>query len=204
MEMKERNYMNTKVTMILPFVVDEINQQHKQAMIDKFIYDRIDRKGQLKGNPDRPVYNTSYDDPEYKSIICNKFINLIKDNFDNLDHQINEVMPWIYVQNNIHYKSEWHNHDRTSTINAVFYIDPPKDGGELCISYPPVLGNVVMVKPEVNKIYIFPYWLYHKPMPQKDSHWRISVNLEYHCSPRPIIKGETEEDLQKADERFII
>ena len=28
--------------MILPFVVDEINQQHKQAMIDKFIHDRIE------------------------------------------------------------------------------------------------------------------------------------------------------------------
>ena len=175
---------NLRLVMVFPFVVDEINQQHKHAMIDKFIYDRIEGDQTNKG------YNTPYDDPEYKSIICNKFINLIKDNFDNLDHQINDVKPWIYAQNNIHYKSKWHNHYSTSTINAVFYIDPPKDGGELCISYPPAPGNVVMVKPEVNKIYVFPYWLYHKPMPQKDSDWRISVNLEYHCRTRPIVKGE--------------
>ena len=57
--------------MILPFVVDEINQQHKQAMIDKFIHDRIENNQTFRGN------NTSYDDPEYTSIISNKFLNLI-------------------------------------------------------------------------------------------------------------------------------
>jgi len=170
--------------MILPFVVDEINQQHKQAMIDKFIHDRIENNQTFRGN------NTSYDDPEYTSIISNKFLNLIKDNFDNLGDQINEVELWIYVQNNIHHRTGWHNHATTSTINAVYYIDPPKDGGEIQFFYPRGDEKELTVKPEVDKIYIWPYWLYHRVLPQKDSSWRISVNLEYYCKTRPIIKSK--------------
>ena len=49
-------------------------------------------------------------------------------------------------------------------------------------------GKPTTINPIPNKIYIFPYWMDHRPLPQKDSEWRISVNVEYKCNMRPIVR----------------
>ena len=76
----------------------------------------------------------------------------------------------------------FHNHQNTATINATFFIDPPRIGGEMAF----LMGDEkYLLKPKINKIYLSPYWIYHSPLPQKDDKIRISVNLEYFCQSRP-------------------
>ena len=85
----------------------------------------------------------------------------------------------------MHSNNVWHTHVSTSSINAVYYIDPPKQGGGLSLRY---LGEETIIQPEPNILYIFPYWFEHKPEPQEDEDWRISINIEYMCNLRPIVK----------------
>ena len=163
--------------LVKDFEFDELNQAHKSKMIEKFKHDKID-------NDFEKGYNTLYDDPAYTSIISRGFLELIDREFTVSD-SVNPIRTWIYVQNNIRSNNVWHNHVNTSTINAVFYIDPPQEGGELQL----LLNNTIhSVKPEKNKIYIFPYWMDHRPSSQVDPEWRISVNIEYMCLKRPILK----------------
>lgn len=164
--------------LIKDFEFDDLNQAHKSKMIEKFKYDKID-------NDSGGGYNTLYDDPAYTSIIKNSFLEIIEEEFV-ISDPVNPIKTWIYVQNNIRSNNVWHNHVDTSTINAVFYIDPPKKGGELQL----LLNNTIhSVKPQKNKIYIFPYWMDHRPSSQDDPEWRISVNIEYMSLKRPILKS---------------
>tara|TARA_Y100000114_G_scaffold100901_1_gene94023 strand:- start:2318 stop:2857 length:540 start_codon:yes stop_codon:yes gene_type:complete len=171
---KLENYL-----LIKDFMFDDLNQKHKSKMIEKFKKDVID-------NPDeKKIYsNTLYEDPTYTSIISNSFLKIIEKEFTVSDIT-NPIRTCIYVQNNNISSNVWHNHVNTSTINAVFYIDPPQHGGELQL----LLSNICYsIKPQKNKIYIFPYWMDHRPTPQIDTEWRISVNIEYMCNARPILK----------------
>ena len=127
-------------------------------------------------------YNVIYDN----EILCKKvttaFHNIVHDEFLVTD-QIDTTKLWNYVQNNEHSICVNHNHVRTTTINAVFYVNPPAEGGGL--EY--ILDDGVhYLQPKPNKLYVMPYWLYHKPTPQKDEDWRISFNIEYKCMARPV------------------
>ena len=98
-----------------------------------------------------------------------------------------------YIQNNELYTSYYHNHHKlTSSITGVFYLDPPKEGGELSflINPDPALGSPkeILIKPIKNKLYLFPYWLYHKPLPQKDENYRVCFNWAYGSHKRPVSK----------------
>ena len=142
--------------LIKDFMFDDLNQKHKSKMIEKF----------------------------KKDVIDNSFLKIIEKEFTVSDIT-NPIRTCIYVQNNNISSNVWHNHVNTSTINAVFYIDPPQHGGELQL----LLSNICYsIKPQKNKIYIFPYWMDHRPTPQIDTEWRISVNIEYMCNARPILK----------------
>ena len=162
--------------MSVPFEVDEINQAYKGDMIKKFIHDKIENNS--KG------YNTSFDDPVYTNTIKNKFLKVIKDKFWVSD-LLGEFKTWIYVQNNQYYSSVWHNHVTSSTINAVYYINPPETGGELELM---MNAQVYKFKPRINYLYLFPYWMEHRPAVQESSDWRISVNIEYLCVQRAVVK----------------
>ena len=73
----------------------------------------------------------------------------------------------------------------SSTINAVFYLSLPKDGGGIQFIYQ---GEHLTLQPQINKIYLFPYWLQHRPLPQEDADYRICFNLQYMCKMRPVHK----------------
>ena len=160
-----------------PFDFNELNKIHKSHMVEKFKKDKINEE-YVNG------YNTIYDDDAYTSIISKAFLNIVEKNFI-VSSLTRPIKTWIYVQNNVHSNNVWHTHVSTSSINAVYYIDPPKRGGGLSLRY---LGEETIIRPEPNMLYIFPYWLEHKPEPQKDEDWRISVNIEYMCDSRPIVK----------------
>ena len=104
----------------------------------------------------------------------------------------------IYIQNNINNTSFYHNHIneyQTSSISGVFYTDPPKDGGEISFlvnpDNHPDSPKEIIIKPKQNKLYLFPYWIFHKPLPQKDEEYRICFNWVHGSPTRPIHKLET-------------
>lgn len=162
---------------ILDFDFEELNKIHKPKMLEKFKYDKID-------NNVGSGYNTLYDDEEYTSVISKSFEKVIREEFE-VSEKLKPIQIWIYCQNDNYFNCVWHNHANTSTINAVFYIDPPsqEEGGGIQHSY----GGVnYITNPEKNKIYLFPYWMDHRPLPQSSEEWRVCVNLEYFCKERPI------------------
>ena len=163
---------------IKDFNFDELNQIHKSKMIEKFVKERIETKDTVQG------YNIEYYDEAYTSIISKKFLEIIQEEF-NVSEKLNPIQTWVYAQNNRHGNHVWHNHANTSSVNAVYYIDPPAELGGLQLS---LSGRDHTIKPETNKLYLFPYWMEHRPLPQESRDWRVSINLEYLCLQRPIYK----------------
>ena len=164
---------------IRDFNFEELNRIHKPKMLAKFKHDKIDNKIGAG-------YNTLYDDEEYTKIISEAFEKVIHENFE-VSEKLKPIQTWIYCQNDEHFNCVWHNHANTSTINAVFYIDPPQalEGGGIQHLFE---GENCITNPENNKIYMFPYWMDHRPMPQLSEEWRVCVNLEYFCKERPVWK----------------
>jgi hypothetical protein len=93
----------------------------------------------------------------------------------------------LYIQNHIQSTSFYHNHLSPSSISGVFYLDPPQEGGEIIFSINPGSEEII-IKPKKNKLYLFPYWLNHTPLPQKDEKYRVCFNWIYGSSIRPVHK----------------
>ena len=93
-----------------------------------------------------------------------------------------------YSQNDKSGTSEFHTHIKANLITGLTYIDPPNknEGGELEIWDFPY--NPIKITPEKNIVYFFPSWLVHRPLPQKSSLTRISINWGYDSYTRPIHK----------------
>ena len=108
--------------LIKDFEVNDLNKLHKSRMIEKFIKEKIETKDFSQG------YNIEYYDEAYTSIISKKFLEIVHEEF-NVSEKLNPIQTWIYVQNNKHSNNVWHNHVNTSSINAVYYIDPPAEFG---------------------------------------------------------------------------
>ena len=158
------------------FNVHELCKEHKAKMVSLY----------LKKRKKVPIgaMNEEYCNKDFIKAISKKWIEAVHQNFI-VGPLCKPIRTWIYVQNDKNNVVALHNHISTSTINGVFYIDPPKEGGETQFLF---YGKKFIIKPEINKIYFWPYWLEHTPLSQKDHKWRISVNMEYYCRERPIVK----------------
>jgi hypothetical protein len=77
------------------------------------------------------------------------------------------------------------------TICGVMYLDLPRIGGEIeFIEYPDRgENNPIKIKPQEDKIYLFPSWLYHRPLPHISPITRICINFGYVSNSRPILKN---------------
>jgi len=134
-----------------------------------------------------------------------------------LDHPICEIMQppleeivethfWVgpkigrygfraYIQNNQISTMALHTHIHIpGAISGVFYYNVPKEGGELLFKYlegekwKNEGGFEKKVKVKENKIYLFPMWLPHTPLPQNDSEYRICFNWAYPSNIRAVDK----------------
>lgn len=93
----------------------------------------------------------------------------------------------VYVQNNKENVSFLHAHAYNSgTLAAVFYVDPPKKGGELLFT--DTNSFEFKLHPQPNKLYVFPTWLFHKPLPQQDENYRLCFNWAYGGNIKPVHK----------------
>jgi len=177
------------------FIISDIVAEHKDKMLAKFIDDKIDNE-RGKG------YNTDYGDKNFDREIAKRFIRAIDDNFivdrDRIvEHDgyfgtlvngnFQPIRSWLYCQNNVHNNSVAHTHINTSSINAVTYIDVPNDGGALELD---IMGEKTYLKPTDDRIYFFPYWVVHRPLPQTDEKWRLCINLEFFDEKRPVRKKD--------------
>ena len=148
------------------FPILSIVKPHINSILNQFfeLKDKMIEKG---------INNVPIMDENLASILDNKFSKVIENNYDIGDSFISTVRPAIYVQNNKDFKSDLHNHIDTTSITAVTYINPPKgsDGGEIEFPHPPTENYVI--QPTEGRLYVFPGWLYHRPLKQNNEDWRI-------------------------------
>lgn len=165
----------------IPFEIDTLNQKYKQQMLDQFsAYEKLQQQGLASINN----INCEFVQPVYTRIIHRLWCHTVHSLFD-VDTQIGTTRCWIAVQDHNKKFRPWHNHAKTATINAVFYCDPPSQGGELALWF---LNQEHRIPVQSNRLYIFPYWMEHRALPQTSQWSRISINTEYLCRSRPVVK----------------
>lgn len=157
----------------LPYI-DDIKKQWEE----KFDEDRIE--GQK-------TYNVIYENPKLQKLVEDKFLQIIY-NYYVTEPSFYPIELNLYIQNQNSY-SYYHNHLKNASLTATFYLALPEKGGELSF----LIGDqYINLKPQLDKIYVFPGWLYHAPLPQEDNMDRICFNLEYFSLQKPLHKNTHE------------
>jgi len=91
---------------------------------------------------------------------------------------------WGYCSNSDDYNSYWHDHIKSSTINAVYYINiPPNSNGPLFFRIPKNNNEyeIFSYHPKNYDLLIFPNYLEHKPIPPSSEEYRVCINMEIIC-----------------------
>ena len=95
---------------------------------------------------------------------------------------------WANVYNKNNFKTNLHNHIRTSSINAIYYLKLPKDmleneGGLIVV--PSGSREELLFLPEEQDLLIMPNYILHEPQYHSSLDYRIAVNMEI-CINQPI------------------
>ena len=124
--------------------------------------------------------------PRIKNVISDTFV------FDWWTTKDPDIFFHIYVQDNEKYDSAWHCHLRGQpnlldpSIVGCLYIDPPQTPSFEFAVTPEIIQKVAVEK---DKLYIFPSWLQHRPIPQTSPTTRISICWGVISKNRPILKS---------------
>lgn len=95
--------------------------------------------------------------------------------------ETNKKTCWANLSNTNFYLANIHNHERTATVNGVYYFNMPSNcGGELDF-YNNNQEIIQTFVPEQSQLIIFPGSLYHKNRYCNSNDFRISINLEILC-----------------------
>ena len=139
--------------------------------------DRMIKK--VDDNPPPPnTFYVYFDEKDFDEKYQSIFLNLIHKYYV-VDNNWNKNGFGIYKQTQSNNVSAFHSHIDNNTITAVTYIDPPiaNEGGGLEI-FDPQRGFVI-IQPVKDRIYFFPSWMIHRPLPQSSNITRISINWGY-------------------------
>lgn len=120
------------------------------------------------------------DHDEFFLNLYKKFFDDCKKNFNFIISNYNKQVCWAYISTKDLFAEVWHHHLRTSTINAVYYLDVPEKESSidfLCEK----TKNIFTYYSENDELLIFPNSLYHKPNRFYCDGHRISINLEIKC-----------------------
>ena len=143
--------------------------------------------------PNKKGYDMGIKDREVTSHIIYRISNIIESVFDVRKVQDHIPSVRVYIQTNTQYGSVLHNHSHNiGNICSIFYVNIPKNGGEILFKNSKLQGGEYILKPKKDKLYLFPIWLDHKPLPQLDELHRISFNWNYPGYTRPIVKRSGE------------
>jgi len=157
-------------------------ENHKESIIQEYLI----RKQE---NPNLTDVHITPTIPDIKKI-CTDLNRLVQKYYYTGD-PLGEASLRVYVQTNEFNTSKLHDHiAMLGTIQGVFYLNPPKKGGELKFRYleNKEWGKETIIQPQINKLILFPYWLPHVPLPQQDSTPRLCFNWVYTNNQRPIHK----------------
>jgi|8_EtaG_2_1085327.scaffolds.fasta_scaffold77325_2 hypothetical protein len=108
------------------------------------------------------LYNIFY---IYSQNILNKFT--LKD----IDFTL-----WCFMTDRNYFKTGWHNHKNTATINCVIYLETQNQGIDFKEG-----EETLYLEPHNGDMLIFPNFLDHYPHVSKQDK-RISLNLEMRCN----------------------
>jgi len=167
------------------FQSHDILQPFKEDMVKKY----------LEGIKNNEGYNISYTNDVLETNIIPR-INKITNQTFNM--KIDKITCYIYVQNNKQFFSRFHHHMKCMPNNldppltASLYLDPPKVGGEFQF-----LPSTIMSESfeedliesthtvEKDKLYFFPSWWMHRPLPQEDEKYRVCLSFNIYSYDRP-------------------
>ena len=152
-------------------------QSHKDVIVKQHYKDIEEANG-------HGFLNTKYHHKGLLENLKKVFYQILHHHFD-LSPPLKEFEINSYIQTKDKFASVWHNHIHASSLAATFYLEIPKEGGEIEFCDHRYGGNTIL-KPKLNKLYIFPSWMYHRPLPHYDEGiTRICINLDYSCLERP-------------------
>lgn len=165
-------------------------KSYKDSLIKEY-YRR--KQGDTKNN-DFPLFNHPIN-----NLLVPKLNKIVEENYWVDKTQVNSSLN-LYVQNKNTTDFFFHNHAGTmSSMVGVFYVDIPQDGGELTfLLNPPPLNfksstdnrqKTFTLKPLKDKLYLFPYWIYHSPTPQTSDTHRLCFNWSHGSNIRPTHKA---------------
>jgi hypothetical protein len=176
-----KNWYKNSFILVKEFPHSSYIKKHEQLLIDYF----INSHGVWKSNQSSDTgYSIKCNHLREIDFIRDRFEEVVLDNFSGINTNYN-IDCSIYIQNKENFTSVYHSHTQTSTIVATTYINVPDVGGQLeyRIKEDPCTLNL-----QEDMVYMFPYWLQHKPIPQHDDLWRICINLEFQCDSRVTVK----------------
>jgi len=150
----------------------------------------------FKNLQDKPTdYNCMYSNDIIETNIIPRIKDVLKKSFL---IKVENIKCYIYIQNNRYCRPHFHHHlhcmpkTRSSSLSASLYLDPPKVGGEFQFmpriieteTYEDELKGTTF-KVEENKLYFFPSWWMHRPLPQEDETYRVCVSFDIFSFDRP-------------------
>lgn len=142
----------------------------------------------IKESNSQGSYNVTFAHNFIWDFLTKKLLKIVSKNYY-VDNYFKHHSLGIYIQDNKNSAPFLHNHMNSSIISGVFYINPPqeKEGGGLQL-YINGINNPITLQPQPNKLYLFPSWIMHQPLPQTTSTPRICLNWGYQSRSRPIHK----------------
>lgn len=95
---------------------------------------------------------------------------------------------WANVYNRDNFKTNLHNHVRTSSINAIYYLKLPQgiqahEGGLIITNNK--MTEPLLFMPEAGDLLIMPSYVYHEPQMHSSLDYRIAINMEI-CITVPV------------------
>jgi hypothetical protein len=99
---------------------------------------------------------------------------------------VNKRWCWANVYNKDSFKTNAHNHIKTSSINAIYYLKMPQgisdsEGG---LNLYTDKSEVIQFQPEEGDLLIMPNNTVHEPLFHSSIDYRIAINMEMCIEPR--------------------
>lgn len=119
-------------------------------------------------------------------MLYNFFVNTVTTLFGNVTlSPIHKTWCWANVYNKDTFKTNAHDHIRSSSINAIYYLKMPTDiginEGGLNL-YTPNL-TVIQFQPDEGDLLIMPNHTVHEPLFHSSFNYRIAINMEMCIEP---------------------
>ena len=109
---------------------------------------------------------------------------------------VNKRWCWANVYNRDTFKTNAHDHIKTSSINAIYYLKMPNDinSNEGGLKLHPPNSEVIQFQPDEGDLLIMPNNTVHEPLFHSSIDYRIAINMEI-CIEPSIFKYFTEEKI---------